>query len=154
MTKWSKSFTDTIINTDMTDIEKAKKIFFDGGYSCILCRGNSAFTSSERGIKRLLDFCSDGNSYNGFSVADKIVGKAAAFLYAKMGVENVYAQVLSRKGEQVLIKYGIRYSYGTLCDEIINRKGDDICPMEKTVINIENYDEAYEALLNKISEIA
>lgn len=137
----------------MTDIEKAKEIYFSADYSCVLCRGNTAFTSTDRGIKRLVDFCTDGNSYCGFSAADKIVGRAAAFLYAKMGVFVVYAHVLSRKGEQVLIKYNIDYSYGTICDEIINRKGTGMCPMEQAVIESESYDEAYEALVKKIAEM-
>ncbi len=142
-------FTDMILSIDMTDTEKAKAIYSKGGCSCVLCRGDAVFTSSEKGIKRLLDFCADGGDYRGFSAADKIVGKAAAFLYAKMGVENVYAEVLSKKGEQVLKKYGINYSYTVLCNEIINRKGDDICPMEKAVKDIDDYEKAYEALLKR-----
>lgn len=137
----------------MTDIENAKKIFFSADYSCVLCRGNTAFTSTDRGINRIMDFCSDGNSYCGFSAADKIVGRAAAFLYAKMGVSDVYAHVLSKKGEQVLKQYGIDYSYGTLCDEIINRKGTGMCPIEQAVIECKGYDEAYEALRKKIAEM-
>ena len=133
------------------DIETAKEILFSGSYSCVLCRGNSVFKTEEKGIKPLVEFCSDGNSYNGFSAADKIVGKAAAFLYAKMGVKRIHAHVLSKNGEAVLKKYGIDYTFDTLCDEIINRAGTDICPMEKAVKAVENYEDAYFTLLNKIS---
>lgn len=137
----------------MNDINKAKDIFSDGGYSCVLCRGNSVFTSSEKGIKRLVDFCAESGAFSGFSAADKIVGKAAAFLYAKMGVVRVFAQVLSTGGEQVLRKYGIEYEYDTLCGEIINRTGTDICPMEKAVRTVEDCEEAYKILLEKVTEI-
>lgn len=133
----------------MTDIEKAKTLLLSEDYSCVLCRGNSVFASKESGIKPLVMICGDGKSYKDFSAADKIVGKAAAMLYAKLGVTEIFAQVLSRGGEQMLKKYGIVYSYNTLCNEIINRKGTDVCPMEKTVRNIENCDEAYNALFEK-----
>lgn len=136
----------------MKDLEKAKEIYLSDDYSCVLCRGNSVFTSKSRGINRLVNFCSDGDAYDGFSAADKIVGRAAAFLYVKMGVRYVYAEVLSRKGREILEKYGIFYEYKTLCDEIINRAGTGKCPMEAAVENAENPEKAYQILLNKISE--
>lgn len=136
----------------MNDIDKVKEVFSEGGYSCVLGRGNSVFTSRERGIKRIVDFCGESGAYRGFSAADKIVGRAAAFLYARMGVAHVYAQVLSVGGEKVLRKYGIEYEYDTLCSEIINRTGTDVCPMEKAVRNVEDCEEAYRVLLKKVTE--
>ena len=133
----------------MTDIEKAKEKIINGGYSCVLCRGSAVFASKERGIKPLVEFCRSGEKLSGFSAADKIVGRAAAFLYAFMGVKTVHACVLSRGGEQVLKAYSINYSYDILCDEIINRKGTDVCPMEKAVRDIDNYSDAYEVLAEK-----
>ena len=41
----------------------------------------------------------------------------------------------------------------SLADYIINRKGDDMCPMEKTVVNINDLNEAYEALNNKLKSM-
>lgn len=138
---------------EMTDIENAKNIYFDVNYSCVLCRGNAVLKSRESGIKYIFELCSDRNSYEGFSAADKIVGKAAAMLYAKMGVKNVYAHVLSKEGRRALEKYGITYSCDIFCDEIINRKGDDICPMEKAVKPADTYEEAYELLCKKFEKI-
>ena len=136
----------------MTDIEKAKEMLINGDYSCVLCRGNAVFASKERGIKPLVELCRSGENLNGFSAADKIVGKAAAFLYAYMGVREVHAQTMSRGGEQVLQSHSIKYSCDTLCDEIINRKGTDVCPMEKAVRDIGNFTDAYKVLCRAVDE--
>ena len=137
----------------MTDIEKAKEIMINGGYSCVMCRGSAVFVSKERGIKPLIEFCRSGEDFCGFSAADKIVGKAAAFLYAYMGVGEVHAEVLSRGGEQVLFTRKIKHSYDILCDEIINRKGTDVCPMEKAVKNIDNFTDAYKVLCAAVDDL-
>lgn len=46
----------------------------------------------------------DGGKTNvkGCCAADKIVGKAAALLYVGLGVREVYASVMSRRGEETL----------------------------------------------------
>ena len=137
----------------MTDIEKAKEMMINGDYSCVLCRGNAVFASKERGIKPLVELCRSGKNLNGFSAADKIIGKAAAFLYAYMGVKEVHAQVMSRGGEQVIQSYSVKYSCDTLCDEIINRKGTDMCPMEKKVRDIGNFTDAYKVLCAAVDEL-
>ncbi len=134
----------------MTDIEKAKNIYSDGGFSCVMCRGEDVITSTESGIKPLMKLCKGEASLCGFSAADKIVGKAAAFLYAKMGVTAVYADVLSVAGESVLKKYGIAYSYNILTEKIINRLGTGICPMESAVESANDFESAYSILLDKI----
>ena len=77
-----------------------------------------------------------------FSAADKIVGRAAAFLYVLLGVKEVYAEVLSEKARPVFDRYGITVFSGTETEEIINRDKTGICPMEKAVENTENPEEA------------
>ncbi len=134
----------------MTDIEKAVNLMKSENYSCVLCRGNSYICKSENGIKSLLELCDDNNSYNNYCVADKIVGKAAAMLYVKLGIISVYACVLSEKGEKVLINNNIEYQYETKCSQIINRKKTGICPMEAAVENISDAEEAYTVLKEKI----
>ena len=58
---------------------------------------------------------------------------------------------MSKAGEKILKENNIEYEYGQLVENIINRSGDDICPMEKTVKDIDDYNEAYIALKNKIA---
>ena len=125
----------------------------DKSLSCVVFGDGKAYLSVEPGIKPLLEFCEGDVDMKGFSAADKIVGRAASFMYIRLGISEIYAEVLSKPATQLLDKYGISYKYGQLVEKIINRKGDDICPMDKTVLSINDPDKAYEALRNKVAEM-
>lgn len=43
---------------------------------------------------------------------------------------EVYAATLSEGGKAVFDAAGVKYAYGVLTKEIINRRGDGPCPME------------------------
>lgn len=133
----------------MKDVLKAKELLTDDK-TLVFVKGDSVIDSKLSGVKPLIGFINDGVNLNGYSLADKIVGKAQAMLSVKAGIVEVYAKVMSKAGAKILDKYNIPYSYETLVDEIINRKGDDICPMEKTVKDIDDLDEAYKALKEKV----
>lgn len=101
----------------------------------------------------MLDYIASSTDLKGFSAADKIIGKAAAMLFVKAGVKEVYGSVMSSSAAELLQKYNIPCSWGTLTDKIINRKGDGVCPMEQTVAGINDLTEAYEALLRRRNEL-
>ncbi len=134
-----------------TDFERAKNLLEDNNYTCVLCKGGEAYTSTERGVKPLLDMLDGTENLNGFSAADKIVGKAAAMIYVLLGVKEVYAEVLSRAGAEVFAKYNIACEYGKLTEQIINRNGDGICPMEKAVQEIDDPVLGLEAIKDKLA---
>ena len=69
------------------------------------------------------------------------------------GVKKVHAIVLSKAGKDVFEKYGVEYSFDELTDYIVNRKGDGMCPMEMTVKDIDDPQEAYEALKKKTAPL-
>lgn len=71
-------------------------------------------------------------------------------LFALLKIKNVYGEVLSRKAIPILEKYGIKYSFGTITDNIKNRYGTGICPMEQTVEGIDDADTALKAIKEKI----
>ena len=60
---------------------------------------------------------------------------------------------MSKDAKKYLIKHNIECSYNQLVDNIINRKGTDICPMEKTVKDIDDYEVGYEALKQKLQDM-
>ena len=109
--------------------------------------------SKDKGIAPILKLINADENLENFSLADRIVGKAVAMLVVYSKIREVYAEVLSKKGEEVLKKHNIKYSYKTLTENIINRKGDDICPMEKTVSKIFDATLAYHALKKKVEEL-
>lgn len=135
----------------MNDVALAKSNL--AGHSIALCKEGKLLASDGRGVSPMIDFLQDGIDLSGYSVADKIVGKAAAMLFVKAGIKEVYAEILSVSGKNFLEEHGINVGYETLAEKIINRTGDDICPMEKTVADIIDPEEGYEAIRNKLKEM-
>ena len=135
------------------DLENAKEILMKGGYTCVLCRGAQTRTSTLRGVKPLVQWMEGGLTLQGFSAADKVVGKATAYLYVLLGIRALYAHVISVSALTVLKEQGIRVEYGTLAEYIINRSGDGICPFEAAVTDIRTPEEAYTAIRAKMREM-
>ena len=132
----------------MKDLQKAVELLTDER-TCVLVKDDTVYISEEKGIAPVMYYLNNGIDISGFSVADRIVGKAAASLFVCAGIKEVYGEVMSEKGKAKLEEYGIPCSYGRLVEKIINRRGDDICPMDKTVLNIDDPHEAYKALYDK-----
>lgn len=127
----------------------------EDGYTCVITRdGQTLYASRESGIRPLLEILRQGIDVSGGDAADRIVGKAAALLYARMGVARVRAVVMSRSGLSVLESRGIPAQYQTLTDAIVNRRGDGPCPMEQAVADLDDPDRAYAALEARVRELA
>ena len=129
-------------------LEQLKK----NNYAIIASNGYYSF---DTGIKPVINKINEKIDYfNKLTVADKIVGKASAMLLCLSGVKEVHCIVLSKAGKDILEKYGVTYKYEQLVDYIINRTGDDMCPMEKTVKDIDDLNKAYLALNNKLISLS
>ena len=134
----------------MTDLQTAVKNL--EGHTICLCKNGTCLYSEARGISPMMNFIANGVDLSGYSVADVVVGKAAALLFVKCGIKNVYAKTLSEYGKRILELYRVNYEYEVLAEKIINRAGTDICPMEKAVINTDDPEEAYSILKDKIEK--
>lgn len=137
----------------MTDLENARRILEAGNYTCVLCRDEQAYTTLDRGVKPLLTWLDSGLNLTGFSAADRVVGRGAAFLYCLLGVEAVYAHVMSHPAAEVLHAHGIAAEAGTLVDGIINRKGTGPCPFESAVLHINDPQDALSAIRKKMADM-
>ena len=80
-----------------------------------------------RDLEYLLDH--DPEMLHGATIADKVIGKAAAAMVVVGGVKELYAEVLSKKAIPFLEEAGIVYTYGTLVDTI--KEEGDRCQLEK-----------------------
>ena len=117
----------------MHDLEKARSLLEKENYTCVICRGDDVITDRRRGVRPLLELLESGKDLQGYSAADKVVGKAAAFLYCLLGVKALHAGVLSVPARDVLVSAGISVEWGSLVPAIRNRAGDGFCPMETAV---------------------
>ena len=122
----------------MTDLECAKALLSQTDHTIVLCRSGACYTDNRRGIAPMLGFVERGIDLRGFSVADRVVGKAAAMLFVCAGIKQVYAAVVSRPALDTLAQYHIPCEWGTLVPFIINRAGDGPCPMETAVRELDD----------------
>ena len=135
------------------DLDTARDLLGDGGYTCVVCRADRIYTTTERGVKPLLNWLDQGLDLTGFSAADRVVGRATAFLYCLLGVKEVHALVMSRPARKVLESHGIAASAGQLVDGIINRKGTGPCPFEAAVMEITDSQEALAAIRRRLAQM-
>ena len=135
------------------DLTKARNLLDTGDYTCVLCRGEEYHTATQRGVKPLLHWLDDGLNAADFSAADRVVGRATAFLYCLLGVKAVYARVMSGPAMEVLTAHGIAADAGQLVDGIINRKGTGPCPFEAAVLEILEPEQALTAIRQKLQQL-
>lgn len=135
----------------MTDIEIATAAL--QGHTLALCKNGEVITSDLRGVAPMVGFILNGKRLDGYSAADKVVGKAAAMLFIKAGVTAVHAVTLSQSGQRLFETHGIKYSFESLTEHIINRNRTGLCPMEQAVSETDDIETGVKLIMKKLEEI-
>ena len=135
----------------MNNLDKAKEMLKDN--SLALVKNEKVYLSDLKGVKPLLDFLKNNVDLEGFSLADKVIGKGVAFLILKAKIKNVYTKIISKPALDLLIKNGIEVYYDLLVENIINRTKTDLCPIEKVILEVNDVDIAYQKIINKLIEL-
>lgn len=135
----------------VNDLNRARDLLLAEGYTCVLVKGDSIHSSRERGVKPLVALLESARDVKHFHAADKVVGKATAFLYCLLGVKSVYAPVISTAALEVLRRHGIHTEFDLEADFIWNRRKTGPCPMESAVREISDHREAYAAILQTLA---
>ena len=113
-------------------IVKRGKIIFEAGTHSI--------TGFLQAIKKLK------NELVESSVADRIVGRAAAMLCVYSKVASVFAVTISEEGIKVLEENHVFYRFENHVPNILNENKTDICPFEKLTAGFADPKDAYEKL--------
>lgn len=118
-----------------------------GNFSCVIRKGDAVRTFTQRGVADLYALLTTEPDFlKGSSIADKVIGKGAAALMIQGGVQHVYADVISRPALVLLQSYHMDVQYETLTDNIINRAGTGICPVEQRCLPLEKLEDMVEAI--------
>lgn len=135
-------------------LNDAKIRMLESELSCFAYLKIGTYTSKYAGIRPLLQPLNiDKSFFEDAFVIDKVIGKSAAFLLLFGKVKKVHAMIMSEHAKKLLDNYDFDYSYDNLVPFIQNNLKTDMCPMEKTVLNIENINDAIVALNKKVDDL-
>jgi len=133
---------------------KAQDLLKSGNYTCVVCKGDTIYTTTRRGVAPLLIWLDQEDmDLTGFSAADRVVGRGAAFLYCLLKVKAVHARVMSHPAAEVLKAYGIEAYADTFVEGIVNRTGTGPCPFEAAVMDIQDAQDALAAIRCKRTQL-
>ena len=132
-------------------LERAKTLLSSTDSTIAVVSVDDVYTSQERGVKPLLHLLTEKKGFlKGASVADKVIGKAAALLMVIGEIKEVHTLIISEPAIKVFEKYNIPCFYDKKVDRIVNRTGDGLCPMESLCLDVEEPQEAFMAITNKL----
>ena len=132
----------------MLDLTLAKLRLKEKNLTLSIVKGGKVlFETQSHGIIGLLQAIEKlGKELIESSVADKIVGRAAALLCAYSGVASVFAVTISEEGRRALEDNHVFYQFENRVPNILNYKRTDLCPFEKLTAGLANPKEAYEQI--------
>jgi hypothetical protein len=130
------------------DLEVAKSRLKDRDLTLVIVKdGQVIFETESQGVGGFLQAIEKlGKRLVASSVADKIVGAAAAMLCVYSKVSSVFAATISEEGIKVLENNQIIYQFENEVPNILNHDKTDVCPFEKLVIGFREPKEAYTKL--------
>ncbi len=137
-------------------MDRAKDMIRRKEASCVVTRdGAILYTGDGRGISPLIRvYENDPDKLAGSAVADRIIGKAAAMVLVLGGVSAAYGEVMSAAARDYLESHGIAVSFGRCVEMISSRDKTGICPIEQSVLEIDDPAEGYTRIKNKIQTLA
>lgn len=114
----------------------------------VIKRGDEIRTYHQRGVTDLMTLLhNDPQILQEAIVADKVVGKAAAALMIKGGINQLYTDVLSKPAWDLLKEQSyIAVQFRRLVGHIENRSKTDWCPLEKLCLTKESIEDIYQTI--------
>ncbi len=129
---------------------RAIKMIRCGEATCVVVKNNKIISSaSPKGISHIIGLYDEGLLEGAF-VADTIIGKAASMVFTLAGVKECYGETMSNRAKMWLLENNIDVKFDNLTDVIENRRGDGMCPMEETVLNVSDAKEGLSLLRDKV----
>lgn len=135
-------------------IENLIQILHDGNHSLVVAN-NDIRTFDGMGVSDLLRLLKEDDGFlRGASVADKVIGKAAAGLMIYGDVKEVYGDTVSTSAIELFHENGIALRFNKKVPYIINRAGDGWCPMEKACYELHSVDDIYHTVHSFVSSVS
>jgi formylmethanofuran dehydrogenase subunit E len=143
---WTAS--PSLSETNLLDLETAKKRLDEKSLTLSIVKNcKIIFETASHGVSGFLEAIETvGDQLEEASIADRIVGKAIAFLCVYAKVKAVYTVILSKEAKAVFEKNMMYHEWDSLVENILNINKTGICPFEKLAKEISNPNSAYRKL--------
>ncbi len=104
--------------------------------ACIIHDADKIISEARgRGIAPLYAMYQNGVDYSNYFLTDKVMGMGAAHLCILLHIKKAETNVISKKAYELLKEHHIEVSYNVLTEYILNSRKDDLCPLEKKLLN-------------------
>ena len=137
-----------MLRIKMQDLERARIRLKEKDLSLVVVKNEKVtFETESHGIKGFLEAIELlGKELSGFSVADRVVGRAVAFLCVYFQISAVFAVIISMEGVKIMEDNDIFYQFEKCVPNILNQQRNDVCPFEKLALTFATPEEAYRKL--------
>lgn len=139
------------------NLEQASQLLKDNSCTCIILKNDEIiYKSNYIGVKPLLEFLRENVSLgkdDRLTLIDKIIGKAALLLAVKCRIHEIFTPIISQEAISTAEHYSIKWESGKVVPHIVNREGNGKCPIEASVTDTINLDEAYINIKGTIAEL-
>lgn len=136
-------------------MEALVELLHSKGCSCVIRNGEVVREYYQRGIKDIYTlYTVEPEFLRGASIADKVIGRAAAALMILGGVKRIYADTISQLALQTLSKSGVEVSYSQAVPHIINRTKTGLCPLESATKELESLEQIFAVVDKFVASLA
>ena len=143
-----------------------KEVMYSENLTCVVAdEEDIIFRSAEKGIVPMLELLElyEKGAIRPVYQADRIIGKAAIIIAAKIGIKDIYAGVLSQTAKDIAERKGVNVECGQLVEMILNPAKTAEGPFETALHNVDEDDfdevlktvvETLEIIRNKRKELS
>lgn len=127
----------------MKDIELARNLLDNEQRAIVIVKdGRVIFSGDGKGVKPIYTALNElKDELRGSSVADKVIGKAAAMIYEHAAIKELSTKLISENAINVLEKTSIIYEYEKSVPYIKNRDQSGMCPVETLSLKVNNIED-------------
>lgn len=124
------------------------------GHTLMVENHGEVFAGNRRGVADLHQLLAERPEFlRDAIVVDKVIGKGAAAILCVGKVKRVHTDVISQPALKLLEKYGVHTTYDRLVDNIINRQGTGICPVETLCMDFATAEECLPRIDNFLKSL-
>ena len=116
----------------MDNLKLARETLYIENQKIVIVNDNSiVYKNDSFGIKPLfIAFNTIKDKMKGASCADRVIGKAAALIYKQAQIKELYCDIITTIGKEILLNSGIHVTFIEEIEYVKNREKNGMCPVE------------------------